>query len=82
MESHMTEKERLMHALFGHAEREHQNIKFFRGTAEVVTPEQLCEQAANGIEQILTGLAESQRPRETIDVGYKERELSDIVASL
>lgn len=78
----MTEKSRLMHALFGHAEREHRNIKFFRGTSIDVTTEQLCEQAANGIEQIVTGLVVASLPSETVDSGYRERELSSIVAGL
>lgn len=78
----MTEKSRLMHALFGHAEREHRNIKFFRGTSSDVTAEQLCEQAANGIEQIVTGLVNPSLSSETVDAGYRERELSNIVAAL
>ncbi len=78
----MTEKARLMHALFGHSEREHRNIKFFRGTSADVSVEKLCGQAANGIEQITTGLVDPTHPRDTIDHGYRERELSDIVASL
>ena len=79
----MTDKDRLMHALFGHAERrEHINIKFFRGTSDDVTGEQLSHEAVSGIEQILTGLAEPLNPSATLDAGYRERELSEILDSL
>ena len=78
----MTEKERLMHALFGHAEREHRNIKFFRGTSSDLTAEQLSEQAASGLEQILTGLVSPSLPGDTVDADYKERELGAILAAL
>jgi hypothetical protein len=78
----MTEKTRLMHALFGHAEREHRNIKFFRGVSDDISVESLCAEAANGIEQIMTGLVEPVLPRDSVDVGYRERSLREIVASL
>jgi hypothetical protein len=76
----MTEKQRLMHALFGHAEREHRNIKFFRGMSNDVTVEGLCREAANGIEEILTGLVS---PVTNLDAGTREeREVSELVAAL
>lgn len=78
----MTEKDRLMHALFGHAEREHRNIKFFRGTSSDVTVENLCEQAANGIEQIITGIVEPITLKESLDAPYRQRKLAEIVESL
>lgn len=78
----MTEKQRLMHALFDHAERrEHINIKFFPGTSNGVTAEQLSREAANGIEQILTGLAEPL-DLACVDAHYKSRSLAEIVSSL
>ena len=78
----MADKDRLMRALFGHEEREHRNIKFLRGTAEVITPDQLREEAANGLEEIVLGLVDAEQPSQTVDRGYKERELSEILASL
>lgn len=75
----MTEKERLLHALFGHPEREHVNAKFMRGTSEDVTVDALCNEAVKGLEQILTGLVE---PVANLDAGYKEREVADLVAAL
>jgi hypothetical protein len=79
----MTEKERLMHTLFDHAERrEHINIKFFRGTSDNVSPEQLCHQARLGIEQITSKLVASIDPSETVDAGYQQRSLCEIVAAL
>lgn len=79
----MTEKERLMSALFDHAERrEHINIKFFRGTSDNVTSEQLSHQARLGIEQIKSKLVEPIDPSETVDAGYQQRSLSEIVAAL
>lgn len=79
----MTEKSRLMRALFDHVERrEHINIKFLRGTSDDVTEEQLSHEAANGIEQILTGLAEPLDPASMLDGRYKQRHLAEIIGSL
>lgn len=79
----MTEKDRLMHALFDHVERrEHIDIKFFRGTSDDVTSEQLCHQARSGIEQILSKLVEPIDPSLTVDAGYHQRTLTEIVAAL
>lgn len=79
----MTEKSRLMHALFDHAERrEHINIKFFRGSSDDLTAEQLSHEASNGIEQILSKLVEPLAPSESVDSEYRQRELSEIIAAL
>ena len=54
----MTAKQRLMSALFEDKEREHVNLKFFRGTASDVSEESLCEQSASAIFQVDSGIAE------------------------
>jgi len=78
----MTEKDRLMRTLFDHAERrEHINIKFFRGTSDDVTSEQLCHEARNGIEDITSTLVAKIDPA-TLDEPYPQRALADIVAAL
>jgi len=78
----MTEKERLMSTLFDHAERrEHINIKFFRGTSDDVTSEQLCHEARNGIESIKSTLVSPIDPA-VLDAPYQQRAVADIVAAL
>ncbi len=78
----MTEKERLLNALFGHPQRrEHINIKFCRGTSSDVTVEQLSHEAVGGIEQVLLNLVEPVSCS-ALDSAYRQREVKDIVASL
>lgn len=78
----MTEKDRLLNALFGHAgRREHINIKFCRGTSSDVTVEELSHEAANGIEQVALGLVKPVSFK-ALDAHYHQREVKDIIASL
>ena len=48
----MTERERLMDALFGNPTREHIDVKFFVGPAVDVSSEDFCRQAANMFAQM------------------------------
>jgi hypothetical protein len=54
----MTAKKRLIDALFADEHREHVNLKFFRGTGNDVSTEQLCEAAASAIFQVNSGIVE------------------------
>ena len=54
----MTAKKRLMDALFADEQKEHVNLKFFRGTGTDVSVDQLCSAAASAIFQVNSGLAE------------------------
>jgi hypothetical protein len=54
----MTNRERLLHALFDHEGREHIDVKFFPGTSNSVTSEQLCGEAVSGFFQIDQGLVD------------------------
>lgn len=56
----MTHKERLMNTLFKTEGREHVNVKFCRGTAENISPEDLCAEANSMLMQIDGGLAETR----------------------
>ena len=54
----MTDQNRLMRALFEHEGRAHVDIKFFRGTAQNVSPEDVCREAVNALFQIDSNLVE------------------------
>ncbi len=69
----MTEKERLLRALFEKEGQEHLNIKFCRGTSDDISPEDLCREANSAIFQIENGLVEV-RP----DFGDKETTVIDV----
>ena len=70
----MTEKERLLHTLFARNDgTEHLNIKFFRGTAKDISPEDLCRQVNSALLQNELGSIEARaefgdRGRTKIDV--------------
>lgn len=65
----MSEKERLLHTLFESENREHLNLKFFRGFSDDISPEDLCREANSAIFQVEAGLVEV-RP-EFGDAGHK-----------
>jgi hypothetical protein len=55
----MTDQTRLMRALFEHEGRTHVDIKFFRGTGQNVTSEDVCREAVNALFQIDNGLVDA-----------------------
>lgn len=76
----MSQKDRLMRALFEHeSQRTHLNIKFLGGTADDISVEALSREAANGIEEVLSGLVE---PIDILDPGIRQRSVRDLVESL
>ena len=69
----MTPKGRLMHTLFKTEGREHLNIKFCRGKADFITPDQLCAEANKAILLIEQGRSRAKtefgdRDNPTVDV--------------
>lgn len=69
----MTEKERLLKKLFESDGISHLNIKFFRGTSDSISPEELCQEANSAIFQMENGFAEvseqfGDKEDKTIDV--------------
>ena len=57
----MTEKERLLQTLFQkNKDREHLNIKFFRGTSDDIAPEDICREANSALFQMELGLARTR----------------------
>ncbi|MFG6549751.1 hypothetical protein ACGYLV_11880 [Sulfitobacter sp. M21595] len=75
----MSAKLRLMDALFGNEEREHVNLKFFRGSASDVSEEDLCEQSASAIFQVDSGLVE--RRTSFGDMQAKQTEVAKIISA-
>ena len=56
----MTQKERLLHALFdGDKSKEHRNIKFFRGSGPDISPEGICGEANRALFEANLGLVEA-----------------------
>jgi hypothetical protein len=77
-ESDMSEKERLLRALFDHKERTHLNVKFCRGTSANLTAEDLCREANSAMLQAETGLVKAEDcPVEN----FVEVEVKDFVAA-
>ena len=69
----MSEKERLLRALFESPGREHLNIKFCRGSSDDISPEDLCREANAAILQVDLELVEpsdefGDRGRKVVDV--------------
>ena len=69
----MTARERLRRTLFQSEGREHRNIKFCRGSAGDISPEDLCNAASLAIMQVDFGLVEikeefGDRNRTKVDV--------------
>ena len=55
----MSAKERLLRTLFETEaeERKHLNMKFFRGTSDDISPEELCAEANSALLQVKLGQA-------------------------
>lgn len=71
----MSEKERLLHTLFESENREHLNLKFFRGFSDDISPEDLCREANSAIFQVEAGLVEvrpafGDSDRKVVDVRH------------
>lgn len=69
----MTNKERLLDALFNTEGERHLNLKFYRGFSDDISPEDLCEQANLAIFQAKIGLVEGRpsfgdKGRKAVDV--------------
>ena len=79
MEIDMSAKQKLLDALFENKEREHVNLKFFRGTASDVSEEDLCEQSASAIFQVDSGLVD--RREKFGDADAKQTEVAKIIAA-
>ncbi len=75
----MSAKKRLMDALFHNEERQHVNLKFFRGTRSDVSVEDLCRESAKAIFEVDSGIAE--RRRSFGDADAKQTELAKIIAA-
>lgn len=56
----MSEKERLLRTLFESPDREHLNIKFWRGASENTTPDDICREANSAMFQVESGLVETR----------------------
>ena len=70
-------KERLLDTLFKTKGRDHVNIKFCRGTASDISPDDLCAEANSAIAQIDAGLAET---RETFgDKGVPTKSVAEML---
>lgn len=73
----MTNKERLMAALFDNPQREHVDIKFFLGGLVGVGEEDLCGEAVKMLEQMDQGEGDS-----TFAEAFEQREVADFIASV
>lgn len=73
----MTNKERLMTALFDNSQREHLDIKFFLGGSVGATEEQLCGEAVKMLEQM-----DASDGDEAFAESFSQREVRDFVASI
>lgn len=73
----MTGQERLLTALFGNAQREHADIKFFVLGSMELTAEQLCDDAADMLEQMDNGAGDTEFA-ET----FQQREAVEFLASI
>lgn len=68
----MTNKERLIHALFEHEGREHIDIKFCMGSGSAISPDQLWSEGASAFLQIDSGSVEGD---EDFNEDFKEVDL-------
>jgi len=55
----MSEKDRLLRALFETPGREHLNIKFFRGQKIEISEEDVCKEASKALFEIENGLTDA-----------------------
>lgn len=73
----MTNKERLMAALFDNPQREHVDIKFFLGGGVDITEDALCGEAVSMLEQMDEGEGDTQ-----FEEAFDQREVADFLASI
>jgi hypothetical protein len=73
----MTNKERLMAALFDNPQREHVDIKFFLGGGVEITEEALCGEAVKMLEQMDAGVGDTEF-KET----FEQRDVSEFIATV
>ena len=73
----MTNKERLMAALFDNPQREHVDIKFFLGGGVEITEEALCGEAVKMLEQMDAGEGDTE-----FEEAFEQREAADFVANV
>ena len=73
----MTNKERLMAALFENPQREHVDIKFFLGGGVEITEEDLCGEAVKMIEQMDAGAGDTE-----FEETFEQRDASEFIASV
>jgi len=74
----MTERDRLMAALFANPAREHIDVKFFLGRTENVTEEDLCKAALNMFDQID---AAGDGDRSFVEA-FESKEIKELIAAL
>lgn len=73
----MTNKERLMAALFANPAREHVDIKFFVLGGFDLSPDQLCGEAVDMLEQMEAAEGDTEFAE-----AFQQREASDFVATV
>ncbi len=73
----MTNKERLMAALFADPAREHVDIKFFVLGGFDLSPDKLCGEAADMLEQMEAAEGDIEFAE-----AFQQREVSDFVATV
>lgn len=73
----MTNKERLMAALFDNPQREHIDIKFFLGGGVEITEEALCGEAVKMLEQMDASVGDTEF-KET----FEQRDAAEFVATV
>ena len=73
----MTNKERLMEALFDNPQREHVDIKFFLGGGVEITEEALCGEAVKMLDQMDAGEGDTE-----FEETFEQRQASDFIASI
>ena len=75
----ISEREKLSSFLFDGSDRELLNMKFFRGTRDLVSPEELCEQVHSAFMQERMGKA---RVTEWLDLGVAKINVQEFLATL
>lgn len=73
----MTNKERLMVALFDNPQREHVDIKFFLGGGVEITEEALCGEAVKMLDQMDAGIGDTEFAE-----AFDQRPVSEFLASV
>jgi hypothetical protein len=74
----MTERERLMAALFGREDREHIDIKFFVNAGVDVESEDFCREAVS----MLTQMDAAQDADESFHEEFSQIEVAELIATV